>query len=278
MKYLSRLFYKKSRVGIFIIGAQKCGTTSLFNYIKKHPKIYGSEPKEVDYFSYDINYSKGDDWYHRHFRQGINLHNSLDASVEYMYIKNSASRLYDYNSNARIIAVLRNPVYRAYSAYNMYRRLSNGEGIVYYKKHLEGQGEFYKKQMLEVLDKKTFLSFEGFLKKEIKKLDSKDDYYEPSFIRRGLYYQQLKQYFDLFDRSNIFIVESEELKKSRNSVMMRIFDWLELDMPKKLSLDGEYLVGDYQGEISLETVELLKNKFLPGNLKLFELIGKEYDW
>ena len=49
---------KKDKVGLFIIGAQKCGTTSLHHYLGQHPELTGSKPKEIDFFSYDGLYKK----------------------------------------------------------------------------------------------------------------------------------------------------------------------------------------------------------------------------
>jgi hypothetical protein len=52
---------------LVIIGAAKCGTTSLHRYLARHPEIHMSEPKELDFFVAELNGSRGVRWYERHF-------------------------------------------------------------------------------------------------------------------------------------------------------------------------------------------------------------------
>jgi len=105
-----------------IIGAQKCGTTALHSYLSLHPQIAGSNPKELHFFNSDYNYSKGVAYYESLLS---NLNEKLikfEASPSYLVNPFAAARIYNYNPAVRLIVLLRNPIERAFSAWNMYKK------------------------------------------------------------------------------------------------------------------------------------------------------------
>jgi len=127
--YKSFFSKKQPKVGAFIIGSQKAATTSLFTYLVRHPQIEGSSKKEVHYFDNHQNFSQGDAWYHKHFtynRKSLNI----EATPRYLYAPHVPQRLFEFNSKAKLIIVLRNPVERAYSAWNMYRQMSEDTSLM----------------------------------------------------------------------------------------------------------------------------------------------------
>src|SRR5687768_12473294 len=79
-----------------IVGAQKAGTTSLHYYLKQHPKLVGSSPKEVRFFNADYNYQKGKNWYSKAFRDAKNPFKKglyFEATPMYMYSSVAAERM-----------------------------------------------------------------------------------------------------------------------------------------------------------------------------------------
>lgn len=113
------------RPRFLIIGAQKAGTTSLFDYLSHHPYLVPSRQKEVCFFSNDELYQKGEAWYHSHFPMPYRvLKGSLayEATPEYLFYPQCPERIFQYNAGMKLIIILRDPVERAYSAWNMYRR------------------------------------------------------------------------------------------------------------------------------------------------------------
>jgi Sulfotransferase domain len=98
----------------FIVGAPKCGTTAMSEYLRGHPHVYMSEPKEPHYFAYDFpNHrsvsSLGD--YERLFEAAGEQHQAVgEASVYYLFSRAAVEAIYDYDRQARIIVMLRNPV------------------------------------------------------------------------------------------------------------------------------------------------------------------------
>ena len=118
-----------------IIGAAKSGTTALYRYLYDHPEIYMSERKELHYFSYPetSKLTKGPHTYKRlsvstlaeymTFFDGARDEIAIgEASPSYLYLPGTAERIYQLLPNVKIIAILRNPVERAFSAYMHARR------------------------------------------------------------------------------------------------------------------------------------------------------------
>lgn len=118
------------RVDIIIAGVQKCGTTALHSFLNKHPKVIGSDPKELDFFNYQGNYLKGTALYHSFFSPQPPLarlrgYKFMEASPSYMIdgdVRETARRIKAYNPDIRVVSLVRNPVSRAFSAWHMYRK------------------------------------------------------------------------------------------------------------------------------------------------------------
>ena len=117
-----------------IIGAQKSGTTSLFKYLNQHPDIAMPADKEAPYFTNDELYSAG--WQHYLGNYFTGYDQELlwgTASPQYMSDLRAAERITRDLPNTRLIAILRNPIERAYSHYLMQKRrgLLRGVRIVF---------------------------------------------------------------------------------------------------------------------------------------------------
>lgn len=98
----------------FIIGAPKCGTTALSEYLRGHPNIFISQPKEIHYFAEDFpqhRVVKSLDQYMRLFQEATSEHLAVgEASVWYLYSSIAGHNIYRFNGNAKIAVMLRNPV------------------------------------------------------------------------------------------------------------------------------------------------------------------------
>src|SRR5690606_16552205 len=101
--------------------------------LDQHPNLIGSMPKEVRFFDRDENYAKGVDWYKKSFRRTKGLLRKclyVEATPEYLYRPYVAERIFEYNKELKLIILLRDPVERAYSSWNMYRHfLASKKGI-----------------------------------------------------------------------------------------------------------------------------------------------------
>lgn len=101
------------RVGFLGIGAQKCATSWLHHVLSQHPEVVASDPKELNYFT--ANYDRGALWYEGHFAAAGAGSICGEASPTYFFSVDAPARAHDYNPALRLIAVLRDPVARAFS-------------------------------------------------------------------------------------------------------------------------------------------------------------------
>ena len=108
----------------FIIGAPKCGTTALSEYLKEHPNVFMSTPKEPHYFASEmVKHSsiKNSEDYFNLFNSVENSHMAVgEASVWYLYSKKAIENIYNFDKNAKIIIMLRKPVDMVYSMHSQH--------------------------------------------------------------------------------------------------------------------------------------------------------------
>ena len=103
-----------------VVGAQKSGTTSLFLLLSKHPDIFLPSRKELQFFSSPLLYPKGLDWYATEFFSDCSdAQLAGEISPQYMYSSEIARRVHSDLPEAKIIAILREPIDRAWSHYQM---------------------------------------------------------------------------------------------------------------------------------------------------------------
>src|SRR4051812_14286994 len=107
---------------LIIIGAQKCGTTSLHKYLHCHPEVEMSKPKELDFFaekSTKSTWFKGSEWYKSCFPQSdAKIYGESSPSYTgYPIFKNVPARMHGLIPDAKLIYLVRDPIQRVVSAY-----------------------------------------------------------------------------------------------------------------------------------------------------------------
>ncbi|MDJ0553024.1 MAG: sulfotransferase domain-containing protein [Microcoleaceae cyanobacterium MO_207.B10] len=259
----------KSPPDFLIIGAQKPGTTSLYNYLIQHPQILKNNSfKEVHYFNVPENYSQGLSWYLGHFpnrfRKGDKL--TLDATPNYLELPHIPQLIKQHLGNIKMIAVLRNPVDRAYSAWKMCHSFGTNPNVA----------ENLKKKA----DRRTFSEA---IEQELTN-QWEPDIYPYGYVNKGKYAEQLENYYKYFERDTILVLNFDNLKDDLASTLNLTCDFLNIDPFSESSLksllEKKYNVGKKQ-EISpseQEVLDRLKNYFEPFNQKLYELLGYSFNW
>lgn len=282
MKRYIRKFIPKQRikVSIFIVGGQKSGTSALHNYLTKHESISGGVKKEHNFFSHPEKFSRGYDWYHQQFTAPLIYKNKLyylDSTPRYLSIQNVAKKIYDYNSNAKIIILLREPVSRAHSAWNMYMQFSEldveeKESLV--NKHIE---ENQKEEFSNFINQNPFPSFDDYVIQELSDGSLNNKF--TNIIQRGVYVDQIKPYIDLFGLNNVLIFDSDYFKKNKLEVTNKILKSVGLN---NLILEDSHLKPihsrKYDSFISDTTQKRLNNFYEPHNERLFNLINQKFEW
>src|SRR5438034_3527344 len=98
--------------GFFIVGAPKCGTTAMNDYLAGHPDIFMAK-KEIHYFGSDLEIKQkklSGEEYLDFFKEGEHKYIVGESSVWYLYSKNAAAEIKAFSPGAKIIIMLRNPV------------------------------------------------------------------------------------------------------------------------------------------------------------------------
>ena len=189
-------------------GAQKSGTTWLFECLIEHPEVFVPRVKELHYYcpAESCRFSKkhlGLDWYLDQFRDAKKAKAIGDLTTDYMFYPEIAQELYRLNSETKFVFLLRDPVSRAYSAYWMWRRHN--------------------------VDLKTFSAL-------VDRQNTQDDM-KHGLVRRGFYYEQIKPYIELFGREQIQIHIYEEIVKNPGEFMRELYKFIGVDpafVPKSL--------------------------------------------
>tara|TARA_B110000196_G_C21033387_1_gene608725 strand:+ start:210 stop:1076 length:867 start_codon:yes stop_codon:yes gene_type:complete len=192
------------RVDFFIVGAPKAGTTSLFHYLDEHPEIGMSSQKEPDYFS-DKDIQNRGMYYGKNRIDTIEKYHDLfddtnsklkgEGSVSYLFYNNVPAKIKEYNPNAKIIIMLRNPIDRAFSHYLMDYRL----GVV-------------------------SNTFEDIVFKQSKHKHASLFYQQ--YVKVSEYTVQIKRYLDFFSADNILVIDYEDFKEDVLGVVNKTFLFL----------------------------------------------------
>lgn len=274
------------KANLFIIGAQKCGTSTLFDNLIKHDSIYGGEIKEKNFFSHESLFEKGVDWYHdlfpkvSFFQKLPKINYFLDASPSYLSHKEAADKIYKYNPRAKFIVMMRNPVDRAFSAWNMYRQmnfLDDAEKKILFEMHVKGSSIDRENQFTNFINLNSYPSFDKMIQDELNYF-SIDSSRFPGILSRGIYYNQIEYYMSLFDSSQFFFIFAEEFKVNKTLILAELMLFLNLQRGLSNYALTDTHVREYNHKMLPETRVKLLDFFSPYNEKLFALIGKKTNW
>jgi len=273
--------------GFLIIGAQKSGTSSLHHYLSVHPELVKGSVKEIHFFNRDSNFKKGFSWYEKHFVHPA-ARNKLfyEATPNYLYSKQAAERIYKYRPGIKLIILLRNPVDRAYSAWNMYRNFFESKSIPdILTKSPEGESGYFLYNYL-YKNRETFPTFKECITYEIQKMESGKFFEEePSFIRKGIYFLQLTEYLKYFNKDQVLIFGFKEFADDKLKTLSEIEQFLNVrhfDFSSAPNVINKIVVKKqevrYAEKLDGSTRNQLIDYYQNWNHRLFELTGKQFQW
>lgn len=242
--------YKVSPPNFFILGAQKAGTSSLFAMLNEHPEILGPVlGKELQFFNRIENLSKSKireyerlffpDWMTRQKK-------TFEATPGYLFYERVPGILKDYAPSAKFIILLRDPVERAFSHWRM----------MHFKWARLNRKDAESRSFAEVCS---------------------DENHE--IIQRGIYVQQLKRYFDLFDSDQFLILDSHNLLENTQVVLDQVTEFLGVE--RRLFAPKFSHQGEGPSIPDQETVQRLKEFYTLYNeeLRLFlDNLGVRMSW
>ena len=272
---------KNKKIDFFIIGAQKCGTTSLHDYMNQHPFCTGALRKETLFFTKKYRGTVTLERLVGHFSFKKLMRNRgkclfFESTPDNVYEEAAPGRIYKYNPKAKLIFLVREPVSRAISEYNMDCKYAIVKNLCV--------REDPEREYFDYLRQPDKYPFEWFVKEEFRRMEETGSrlpsaFHYPDFIRHGLYSEQLERYLQYFSPEQILILESKSLKTDKRNTLSAIEDFLELphhEWSEKDLVNSN--IGVYTRQVPDECKLFLKKYFEPWNEKFFELIGRRMDW
>ncbi len=208
---------------LFIVGAQRAGTTSLYKYRKGIKGVYMSPKKEPHYFSPDARKNSKKphspdlerEKYLQLFQDVTDETVIGEASPSYLWDPDSPELIHDAVPNARIIISLRDPVQRAFSLYFLLRKPNTPT------------------------QRRETLPFFDALQKDYNRVE-KGWGLSRLYVELGMYSDQVKRYLDLFPRDQVKIIIFEEMTMDTPGTMREVFEFLRLDGKAKISSSVAY--------------------------------------
>ncbi len=243
-----------------ILGGQRCGTTSLYRYLCGHPDVSSALVKEVQYFT--LNYARGPDWYRSNFPLLSEGAVSFDASPYYLFHPAAPQRAARLLPDVRLIALLRNPVDRAFSHYQ----------------HNVGLG------VEELSFEEALDAEEGRLAGEEERLAGDPGYSSPahrrySYVARGRYEPQLARWVSSYGPEAVKVVVSEEFFADPEGTLDDIVDFLGLGSFRLDRYEAYTRRGKWEGPPMDDRVRgRLKGAFRESNEALEERLGRLMPW
>lgn len=260
-----------------IIGAQKSGTSSVHYYLSQHPGLQASKPKEIHYFDKWINHGYSRKWYEYYFKSFGNNKLYFEASPNYIYHHSAAQSLSMMYPGIKMILILREPVERAFSAWNMYKHMfDKGYDMNRLKGKYPGEPNPVHQHLMK--DRTRFPTFSETLDIELELME-KGESIEPSILRRGLYIDQLKNYYQYFEKEQILVLGFRDLLMNTKSFLDKIFEFLGVEsMPyKKIKLKA-LNQRDYTCQLKPQEQSFLEEFYRQPNKELFQHLQKEINW
>jgi len=181
-----------------VIGAQKAGTTTLYRYLSAHPSLYLPAEKEADFFNHPDRVARGWAWYLAEYFPGAPADRLLGTvTPQYMCDPAVPARLFAQCPAARLIAILRDPVERAYS----HHRMNVRRGIV-------------------------TAGFEDEVRRLLTRPPLASPRPEDGILERGEYGRILLGFAEVFGRDRLLVLYTDDLERDPAGCLRRIYTFL----------------------------------------------------
>jgi len=240
-----------------VLGAQKAGTTALYAYLRRHPGITGPSWKEVSFF--DRHWTRGERWYRGNFP--LRARGALvgEASPSYLFHPLAPQRVRQVVPDARLVALLRNPVDRAYSHYH--HEVALGREPLSFEDALEAEEERVAGEVERLVADPGYFSHA---------------WWDHTYVARGLYADQLERWLAVFEREQLLVLTTDELAADPGDAYTRVLAFVGApahglpEYPRVF--EREY------APMRPETRERLRARFAEANRQLEELLGRSLAW
>jgi len=244
--------------GFLIVGAQRSGTTSLYRYLTEHPAVAAPVRKEIQYFT--LHYQRGDGWYRAHFPVAGRGRQTFEATPYYLFHPGAPSRAASTVPEAKVIALLRDPVARAFSQWQ--HNASRGVEQLGFEAAVDAEAERLAGESERLVADPTYRS---------------DAHRLWSYTSRGEYAQQLARWFEHYPREQVLVLRSEDLYEQPGPTYARVLQFLGL-APAELDAYPRYTRRASNARMTDSARQRLTAHFQPHNERLAALLGEDGWW
>ena len=235
------------------IGVQKSGTTSLIKYLSQHPDIF-MKKNELHFFDQPNNKLTESEIikYENEFETEKLIVG--EKSPSYNYLQFAINNIYNYNPDIKLILILREPISRAFSQYNM--------------------NLFHKQKTLnDVNDEQMIRDFEEEENIKLPELKQNGYYY----IARGKYDEIISFILSKFSRKNLYIGIAEEIRADKQKYYNDIISFLGAEKLNKIKENCDLHIRKYEKSIPNILAKKLYHIYKPHNERLYEILGRKID-
>ena len=242
-----------------IVGAQKAGTTQLYEGLIRHPACFGAAKKELNYFSNSPRRSLS--WYRSRFPMTKVVRRAdgicIEASPSYLPSPSALRQMHDVLPDVKIVAILRDPVSRAFSHYQ-------------HSKTRRRDSRSFAVAVREILDC-------GTLPATLGAAPAVDATAGLDYVSRGYYALQIEALWRVVPREQTLILDSANLFDDTNAVCQRVFEFVGLDRCD-VSMKKVYNRGYYRETIDPSIAAELRDHYRPYDQLLADLTGQSFRW
>ncbi|MFN3235577.1 MAG: sulfotransferase domain-containing protein [Pseudomonadales bacterium] len=231
------------KLDFLVIGAQKSATTAVFKYLQPHERLAMPAAKEAPLFVRESSAEEAEEFMEEHF---MNTAGKLrgKATPQYMCDQLIPARIHRHNPDIKLIAVLRDPIDRAWSHYRMNKRR-------------DAEGRDFESAMLASLEPEVLARGRlGSAPSHAHDYESEADFYLPW----GEYGRILQRYLDFFSRDQLLVIYTSELSQAPAATLDKILQFLGLEAGFRPACLGEVVhKGGSERLISKRTVTAIRD-------------------
>jgi hypothetical protein len=241
-----------------IIGTQRGGTTSLHAYLSAHPQVETPATKELHFVT--DRYERGLDWYLGQFPAELPLETITGEATPYAIFHPLAPRrLREIAPASRLIALLRNPVDRAYSHYLL--ECSRGAETLDFAAALDAEPERLGGEEARIAREPAYISA---------------SHKHASYLSRGDYARQLESWFDAFPSEQILVIRSEDLYERSAETLTQVAQFLGISPDLRIPFTMHNQTSGPPLDPAIR--RRLSQHFAPLNARLADLLGWDPGW
>lgn len=230
----------------------------MFHYLSQHPSVQPPSTKEIHY--YDIHYHKGANWYKKIFKLVNKDKITGEATPYYLFHPFVPERVHRDNPDTKIIVLLRHPGERAFSHYQMMRRM-NIEKAATFSEAIKAEPARLKTGLKTLYNNPLALS---------------PEHQHYTYLSRGKYEKQLRRWFHFFPARQLLIIKSEDFFADPINALTAVYQFLGISMiyPQDIS---KMNTGESEC-LNTDEKQWLESHFRHYNKKLELLLGTTFHW